>query len=251
MSKTLQGWEPDSLRVTIFFADIPSATEMLNVSDVYSAPLESETTSGPLKQLTTIASFGPGKLIYSAVQNRMDLTWNAEPSETDFASLGASEGALEALLNPLRAWLESGHLQINRIALGGQHLKVVANRDEGYELLSEHMPFRVDSNNSDDVVLQINRKGKADIGEGTVRFNRICRWSVQKFQSTVFIISSDGTPTLSNGSEFLALACNQDFNTPPENPSRPYSGHESSTFLKTFQEDCLKFLEHGDEANTF
>lgn len=248
MSTTLHGWEPDNLRATIFFAASPAEAEKFDLGSVYSVVVESKTEAGPLKQITEVASFGPGKLVSTLLQNRLDIAWNAEPSDGELGLLGSSPDALAAFLAPIRAWLAKGSSDINRIALGGQHLKIVGDRSEGYKLLSEHIPFPVDAADTEDVLLQINRKGLANIGETPIRFNRVCRWGVKRFQSTTFIMSPTGAPVVSGGPEIQALACELDFNTPAEPPVPPYSSADCSEFFEVLFNSSLHFLEHGDAA---
>lgn len=248
MSKTLQGWEPDTLRATIFFAASPGESEKFDMASVYSVVVESKTEAGPLKQITEVASFGPGKLVSTSLQNRLDIAWNADSPDGELALLGSSPDALRAFLDPLKSWLAGSNHTISRIALGGHHLKIVNNRSEGYQLLSEHIPFTVDAADTEDVLLQINRKGSASIGERPIRFNRVCRWGVKRFQSTTFIMSPAGAPIISGGPEIQALACEQDFNTPSDSPEPPYSSVDCSEFFEVLFNSSLHFLEHGDAA---
>lgn len=198
-----QNWEAENLRSTTFLkteADIGNKESWWH-SVVGDEPERSD--SRP--KAGTIRQTGPldGKRLSLAVQpGRVD--WNLSeqlesPEELGdrLPTIGLFAAAYGSFSTVQEHWFETCP-EVARIAFGAILDIPVADRIEGYRIISRFLPnMPIDIENSIDFLYQINRPRMSNIIEG-LSINRLMKWAVVRTGVVRFDVGSDGRALSTN-----------------------------------------------------
>ena len=153
-------WEAESIRLSLFFAkqlsDFPSLINAITGSE------PTEVFERPKTARHEVAKGDPGYFFLTQEANRIVLVLGvpAQPAteETSFGSLGSYEKAKKAFFEPAKALIKNQTAGVIRLGFAPTLLVPVADRIEGYQVLSKLLPsVKVDPQNSEDMFWQINR----------------------------------------------------------------------------------------------
>ena len=153
-------WEAESIRLSLFLAEPLDAFPSLIASITGSEPTEVFERPKTAKQ--EIAKVEPGHFFLSQEANRIVLVLGVHAlpgsEQINLVSLGSYEKAKQAFSEPAKVLIKNRSAGIVRLGFAPTLLAPVANRVEGYELLSKLLPsIQVDAQNSEDMFWQINR----------------------------------------------------------------------------------------------
>lgn len=200
-------WEIERLRLTAF-----------NVSEEFSNPkkcwneltgLEPDKIESLPKQKTEIASGVWEELRLDAIcqNDTFQLQLAMEMTQEGFPFAGEFIARFEAFSQLCRGWLAKKP-KITRLAVGAVLLLRVSERKEGYEQLEGLLPYLKFTQSMTDLVFQVNRPRFSTAGVENLLINRLCSWSVGKFN----IVKTDANlEQIEN--EFFACRVTTDFNT--------------------------------------
>lgn len=175
--------------------------------------------------------------------------WTLSPAPlkevpTEFPTVGRFVDACDAFCTLVRRWFELAP-RLDRIAFGTTVLFPVANRVEGYRLLSQYLhDVRLDAENSTDLLYQINRRRPSRVGIEGLEINRLCKWSVAQLRVTVQLINPSPADVRSL-TPLYAIYVELDINTAPEYRG----GFEPQHSAEIFDELVLlarEIIETGD-----
>ncbi len=208
-------WQVQTLRATAFLLDVPRMDAGW-WDKLIPEPPEAR-VSRPKEGINEEdGPFENGKLILRTQPARIDwqYTFDIEKSE-GIASLGSFYNTEYGFFNIVRRWLTLCN-DIKRLAFGAILLYPVSNREEGYRLISNYLPFvELDPVNSSDFLYQINRPYESKVFPPII-INRLSKWSVAKFQQFKIELSGEEKvhPTILQESYFCRLEL--DINNSPE-----------------------------------
>lgn len=111
-------------------------------------------------------------------------------------NLGPADDQLKSFTAIAQTILEGANLNITRLALGLVLHKPVADRNVGYQELSNLINLALDPVKSKEFMLQINYPYPFNIDNQSIELNRITKWSSVMIKSFSFITSSDNTPQI-------------------------------------------------------
>jgi len=123
----------------------------------------------------------------------------------------------------------------------------VSSRGEGYNILSELLPFRVDADEASDFMYQINRPRQAKSDGWEYKMNRLTKWAVAKFEVLEVEISSGGAGRRERKTE-MGNACQVelDMNTAPGEQPEPLPGDGLVGIFSGLVEAGEEILTRGD-----
>ncbi len=183
-NKSTFSWEVQRLRFTAF----PLSNEISTNGDllwknIKEFELERREDNPKLGEKVWIGSKKEQKLILKVHLVKIDLI--LEPKEPILISppelnmLGDLEPSVDTFKKIIDQFLNKSESlpNLTRIAFGASLFKSVSDREEGYQILSKLLPFTIDSKNTYDFNLQINKPTKSSTLNGLL-INRLTKWGV-------------------------------------------------------------------------
>lgn len=178
----IKNWRAESLRLTLFAqagVELPANDWWLAV---VGEPPESKTERLRESLQTMEGHLGKAKLILNVFANRVDWLVGFDPNLdqelVESPNIGPYPEALDLFGGKIFPWLLKGSPGVTRIAWGAALSQPVGDRVAGYRKLQEYLPsLKIDSENSSDLLYQINRPRKSKVIEG-LTVNRLQKWAV-------------------------------------------------------------------------
>jgi len=238
MKRSLDDWRVELIRVTVFTRDeIPASGvewwKQITGSEpdsISSKPqLRAFSVSGPLLDSQFVLNVGPGRIDWilggiPTVDNPVPDIGTYVDTEKQFADL-------------VSKWLANPPIAIVRLACGAIVHLPVADKIEGYRLLSELLPpLDIDAEGSSDLLYQINRPRTSTIIPA-LRVNRLSKWQVL-LVSLVEAVAGRKTGIIT------LCRVELDMNTPAESNDN-LSGHVGSLMPELFSL-LREIVEKGD-----
>jgi hypothetical protein len=126
--------------------------------------------------------FENGKLILRTQPNRIDWQYTIDIEKPEgVPNLGSFYNMEYGFFNIVRNWLTICD-EIKRLAFGTILLYPVANKEEGYNLISDYLPYvHLDPINSSDFLYQINRPYTSKVTPPII-INRLSKWSIARYK---------------------------------------------------------------------
>lgn len=178
------------------------------------------------------------------------IQWTLSPTPlkevpTEFPTVGRFVDACEAFCPLVRRWFEFAP-RLDRIAFGTTALLPVANRVEGYRLLSQylHDVVRIDAERSSDLLYQINRRRHSRSGVADLEINRLSKWSVAEMRILAQAFSAPGVEARLLH-PMSACRAELDINTAPEY-RRGFASPVSAEIFEELVALAREILETGD-----
>jgi hypothetical protein len=214
-------WQAEGLRLTAFLA--PSAQPKGDAwwEYVTGNPPDTHTSKPALGQLVDVGPFNDKTLTLSIQAGRID--WLLSPSQDVvqdssivLKTVGSFPGVLDGYVQMMQEWLGKCP-GVLRLAFGTTLLAPIESKPSGYQRLGRILPaVRLDPTGSEDFFYQINRPRIASGSFGSLKINRLSRWSVaslQRFSSSV-ALGSPTAPQLQISSKIMACRLELDMSTP-------------------------------------
>lgn len=177
----LTDWLVEGLRVTAFTKPNEITPKQTWWSDLFGEEPEERTEK--IKDRLTIEE-GPyknGNLIFVVHPIRIDWRYaatNQDENPGEFSNIGELLPALEVFQDLMEQWLSLESLPpITRLAFGAVLLNPADDIIEGYNTLSQYLPFSIDTENTSDFLYQINRRRDSK-AVPDLAINRLSKWSV-------------------------------------------------------------------------
>jgi hypothetical protein len=217
-------WEAESIRLSLFFArplsDFPSLITTITGSE------PTQVFERPKAARQEIAQGDLGHFFLTQEANRIVLVLGVPAQtgteQTNFASLGSYENAKKVFSEPAKAMIRNQTDGVIRLGFAPALIAPVADRVEGYEVLSKLLPsITVDPQNSEDIFWQINRPRISEVIGG--RFNRLSKWTVIQVRAMAIEFTGGANIAASPlAPARFAVRVELDMNTPHlEQPLRP------------------------------
>jgi hypothetical protein len=126
--------------------------------------------------------FENGKLILRTQPTRIDWLYTVDIEKPEgMPNLGNFYNTEYGFFNIVKEWLTICN-EIKRLAFGIILLYPVLNREEGYRLISDYLPYvEIDPINSSDFLYQINRPYESTVSPPII-INRLSKWSIARFK---------------------------------------------------------------------
>jgi len=215
-------WLTESIRLTAF-ADSPNVDLGVNWwREVVGQEPASHTVQ---RVMPSLQDHGP---IYNGYCNlsltyqpgRIDWVMSAIIPETlkfeSFPNFGPLDEAVSRFRGIALTWLKSAP-PLKRLAVGAVVLMPVADKSDGYQKIQRFLPSVKIDENSADFSYQINRPRESRT-IGSLRINRLSRWSVAMLSGIQFQIGPGGSSqAIESPSGISAIRLDLDINTQPEN----------------------------------
>jgi hypothetical protein len=214
-------WQAEQFRLTAF--PMPWSKERdQNWWKAVTGVAPEEINSNQKSEITQIAGpYNNGGLVLS--YNPMRIDWVmapvppninlSNPVIPNYPSLGNFQSTLAVFKPLMEKWLASENLpKIYRLAFGGVLSHPEENRESGYSHIKDYLPIDLRANEASDFFLQINFPINFESKHLNIKINRLSKWSVSKYDQTIFV------PSISfhtNSSKF-GLRIELDINTTPE-----------------------------------
>lgn len=244
---TPKPWTCLQIRVTTFYSALRSDLSIPGISAAFGIEPDAIEMKPQELRRFEMAALGPGVLTYSSTANRVDWLWKESDIEDGHQDLGVPDEALKAFLTPLVKWASSQE-NIVRVAVGGIFGKRVQDREEGYRLLDDLIDeIKLDPKNTSEFLYQINHVSTELIGEETILYNNIEKWTCRQFQQG-FLTFSIGSPIpAQTAADTLATyaSCELDINTAADNIV-PILPQRVPLYLQRGGELLIKFLNEKD-----
>ena len=132
---------------------------------------------------------------------------------------------------------------VYRLAFGALVFLPVSSRTEGYSVLSELLPFKVDGEDTSDFMYQINRPRKAKSDGWEYKLNRLAKWAVARFEVLEVEIPSGGKSAREIGN---ACQVELDVNTAPGDERQMLPGDQLIAIFSQLVEAGEEILTQGD-----
>lgn len=126
--------------------------------------------------------FENGKLILRTQPTRIDWQYTIDIEKPEgMPNLGSFYHTEYGFFDIVRKWLTICN-EIKRLAFGTILLYPVSNREEGYRLISDYLPYvEIDPINSCDFLYQINRPYESKVSPPII-INRLSKWSISRYK---------------------------------------------------------------------
>lgn len=139
-------------------------------------------------------SFNSGSFIIDVDPLRIHLIFTPAKNSQEVGTginLGGYHETLNVFTPLIEKWLAQNNCPIvNRIAFGGLLLIPVSSKTEGYKCLQSYLnSVQIDTENSVDFLYQINRPRISQNSANEILINRLSKWSVINFETTIQGIS--------------------------------------------------------------
>jgi hypothetical protein len=160
--------------------------------------------------------------------------------------IGSFRAATEVFRGFVERWLGMCP-PVHRLAFGGLVYLPVSSRAEGYNILSELLPFRLDADEASDFMYQINRPRQVKSDGCEYKLNRLAKWSVARFEVMEVEIPSGGVSARERTRE-IGNACQVelDVNTAPGEQPETLRGDELMGIFRHLIHAGEEILTHGD-----
>ena len=149
------------------------------------------------------------KLFLASQSERLDWQIQAPPPEGPGATIPTLvdvPGGMKLLQGALVASLP-GIGPVQRLALGAILVQTVKDTDDGFKVLSRHLPrLELETNGPRNFVYQTNRRRRSS-SVSHVQVNRLAKWSLEENQTGLISIGPRG-PSLAPPSSFFARQAN-------------------------------------------
>jgi hypothetical protein len=120
-----------------------------------------------------------GLLQLRAQLNRIDfflMPISGDEGLYSFPNIGEVNKTVAQFQVAIEKWLEICELEVLRLAFGMVVLKTTAGKEETYEVLQEILPFvKVDTENWQELVFQVNQPKLEMLDFGEIKFNRLIK----------------------------------------------------------------------------
>jgi hypothetical protein len=236
-------WEIETIRLTVFTPDPPSAQDVGWWRDMTASEPETVqnrpahalfAASGLVNDLTLSLNLTPGRIDWLFV--------GASSTDSPLASLGSFDSAAKRFHGLIDQWLDRKPVKMFRIALGVAARGRASDKVDAYKKISGYLPFvKLDPVGSSELLYQINRPSKSRVVPG-LAVNRLSKWNVVTVGSTSMVLSG---PTVVTPLATFYVA-ETDINTATDNESNLT---DTAKALVAELEDLTgEILEKGDVA---
>jgi hypothetical protein len=243
-------WEAESLRVTGF----PSATaEFKETSwwqELMGEPPDKRLSTPKTSSLQEHGSLEGNSLVLNISPLRID--WVLSPNldtigmSQHFPRLGSFNDSLRPFASLVQGWLGLETCpQLNRLAFGCVLLLHVESLQQGYEQLAAYLPaIDLSIGRSSDFLYQINRPRESTVDVPNLRINRLSRWSVSKWRTGIFGVTSGKIDSKMTPERF-GCRIELDINSAPDF-SGTFSREQSNKLLEELITLAFEIVEKGD-----
>jgi hypothetical protein len=249
-------WQANQLRLTMFPVLPTTGTASDWWADTVGEPPETAVQRPKIGGYRLEGPYELGRLSLEVAPGRVDWYYNAAsgsqpderpltptglpPEVEELPTIGPVAEALTSFLGSMRKWLARAACpDAQRFALGAILLDPVATRKEGHLRLARLLPgIAIDADHSRDFLYQINRPRPTKTGIAGLSINRLAKWSVIEFQSSLLALEpAIPTPAVTQGPESFACRLEVDFNT-----DRYFSGALVPAQLRSLLDELSQLL---------
>lgn len=238
-------WKVALLRLTAF----PQPGAVVNVSDWWEAIVgklpENQTQQPRTNQITVSGEYEAGVLVLDVQPLRLHWRYEAvDPEELiDFIPMLGDLGTTTETFHLLmKRWFDIQNLPpMLRVAFGAVLVQQVDSRETAYKLLSQSLPFAIDTENTSDFLYQFNRRRYSKV-QPSLEINRLAKWSAFVRTNTVL---SPATHTIIERQIVNAARLEMDINTAADN-EMPFDVDSAEALFSELIDLGLEIAREGD-----
>lgn len=242
-------WQAEQLRLTAFPMPWSKQRDTKWWERITGAPPE-ELSSNPKKETSQVSGpLGEGGLVLNLDPIRIDwlmapLSANIDiknPIIPDYPSIGALLTSAPIFKSTIEKWLNFEDIPtFYRFAFGGVIFHPEIDRESGYSKIKEFVPINVDPQKASDFFLQINYPNTFRFGTQELKYNRLTKWSVSKYDQTILFLPIKSPMQQSRH----AFRIEVDINTAPES-QEPIPKDQLIPMLNEFMNQFYEIIEQG------
>lgn len=214
-------WQTELLRLTLFPSPAAQIVTPTWWSDLVGKAPDSSISHPTEGEQREEGQFKDTKLVLHIQPTRIDWWFGHTGLDQgdwevgDFLMNAPFQDALEVFSNLMLRWFELETCPAaQRLAFGAILHKPVENHQEGYQQLSNLLPFELDPNGSIDFLYQINRPRPSNSEIEGLIINRLSKWAVENKRRTRLSLGNKATEIVVDAS--IACRLELDINSAPD-----------------------------------